>query len=120
MTEQRWLQKYGECWMCLLRKLRLAASAEASAAILYHVAAKRLEAVGLDHIDEIGRAVPAPKHERHGRRSNHQRGDAPQRQGAPPGGHAGCTCGESTAGRATGFSTIGQCSRAETIPSAIE
>ena len=58
--------------------------------------------------------------ERHGDHRQQQAGAAPRQQGAPAArrGHAGCAT--SAAGRDRRCSTIGQCIRAATSPSAIE
>ena len=77
----------------------------------------RLEAIRRDQVDQIRRPVQPPHHERHGDRGDHQRGGAPQSRGAPTLDHAGCG---TAAGRESRSSTIGQCSKAETMPSAIE
>ena len=82
------------------------------------VRALSLEAVGGDQVDEIGRAVQAPQHERDRGRGDDQGGGAPQQCRAPARHHA--SAAGTAAGRVSRSSTIGQCIAAETRPSAIE
>jgi hypothetical protein len=81
-------------------------------------AVTQLEAIRRDQVDQIRRAVQPPHHERHRHRGDDQSAGAPQSRGAPT--LDVMPAAAPRRGRASRSSTIGQCSRAETRPSAIE